>query len=74
MMYRWLSYGFFAAGVGFLGLAGYYYFAPAPASCLEVSETDQQISDCVAGQEKPVVFHFNNTSSKPIRILGLNTC
>jgi hypothetical protein len=74
MMYRWLSYGFFAAGVGFLGLAGYFYFALAAVSYLEVSETDKQISDCMPGKEIPVVFHFHNTSSKPIRILGLNTC
>ena len=74
MIYRLLSYVFFLGGVGLLGLAGYFYFAPAPAACLEIAETAMEMSNCVPGQKTPVVFHFHNSSSKPIRILGLNQC
>ena len=74
MIYRLLSYVFYGAGLVLLGLAGYFCFAPEPALCLEVAQADMEIADCVPGKKIPVVFHFNNSSTRPIRILGLVMC
>ena len=74
MISRLLSHVFFVLGVAMFGVAGYLYFAPAPASCLEVAESAKDVSDNIPGKKTPVVFHFHNSSSRPIRILGLNQC
>jgi hypothetical protein len=74
MICRWLSHVFVLAGLVLFGLAGYFYFAPAPDPCLDVAEQAMELSGCIPGQKTPVVFHFQNHSSRPIRVLGLVTC
>ena len=74
LMNRILSNVFLVAGVIFLGLAGYCYFAPAAGPSLQVAETSIDIGAPPAGRQTEVAVQLNNTSSKPMRILGLAEC
>ena len=71
---RWLPQFFFCVGIGFIAAAAYAYFAPVPGSALDVAETEIEISDGVAGQNREVVFRFDNRSGKPMRVVGLSGC
>jgi hypothetical protein len=73
-MCRLLSYGFLCAGVGLLGLAAYFYFAPAPGPNLEVGEAEIEVRDCPAKADTPVMFRLHNRSGRPMRVLGVGTC
>ena len=74
MIYRLLSCMFLLLGLGMIGFAGYLYFAANPGPRLELAQTDVEVADAVAAQETTVVYYYHNASSRPIRILGGNTC
>jgi hypothetical protein len=74
IMNRILSNLFFLAAVVFLGLAGWFCFAPAPGPSLKIADTDIDVGSFPAGRESEVAVHLTNTSSKPMRILGLAEC
>jgi hypothetical protein len=73
-MYRMLSNFFFLLGLVLFGLAGYFYFAPAAGPSLEIAATEINVADCRPGRQTEIAVELNNTSSKPLRILGLAEC
>ncbi|MBM4068362.1 MAG: hypothetical protein FJ271_05390 [Planctomycetes bacterium] len=74
MPYRLLSNLFLLGGIAFLGLAAYDYFAPPPESQLHVEQADLEFPDLPAGCDNTVVFHLDNRSGRPMRVLGLTGC
>jgi uncharacterized protein (DUF58 family) len=74
MSYRLVSNVFFAAGFLLLGLAAYFYFPQTPGAGLETGDTEIEVADCLAGADTPVVFHLENRSGAPMRVLGIGTC
>jgi uncharacterized protein (DUF58 family) len=73
-MDRILSNGFFLAAFALFGLAAYFYFAPGSGPSLEIAATEIDVADGLAGRESEVTVHVENTSRKPMRILGLAEC
>jgi hypothetical protein len=73
-MDRILSNGFFLAALMLFALAGYFYFAPASGPSLEVAATQIDVADGLAGRESQIAVHVENTSNRPMRILGLAEC
>jgi hypothetical protein len=73
-MYRALSNFFFLFSVVLFGLAAYAYFAPAAGPSLAVAATEIDVPDCAPGRETEVAVRMENTSGKPMRILGLAEC
>jgi hypothetical protein len=78
---RWLYHSFSFLGCALMVAAVYCYFWPPDAgvdaalpNLLEVAETDLELSDCVPGQKRTVVFRLDNRSGKPMRVLGLSEC
>ncbi len=75
MLFRVLSCGLIFAGVALLGVAGYGYFTePSPGPALVVPQTDIELSDCRAGEEKAFTISLQNNSRRPIKIVGLAWC
>ncbi len=56
-----------------LGVAGYSYFAPPPGPDLE-ADTDIEVTNCYAKEKRDVTIRLNNTSSQPMRVVGLTLC
>jgi hypothetical protein len=69
--FYWL---FCCLGCGLLLLAGYLYFAPPPGPALEVGATNLELTDCVAGEKRVVVYRLDNRSGRPMRVLGMPGC
>lgn len=74
MFYRLASNAFFLAGFALLGLAAYGYFSSPAEDLLEVAHPDLEIADLASGEKRTVVFHLENRSSEPLRVLGMATC
>jgi hypothetical protein len=75
MLFRAVSWGLIFAGVALLALAGYAYFTePPPVPALLVPQTDIELSDCRAGEEKAFSIPLQNNSRRPIKIVGLAWC
>jgi hypothetical protein len=74
MSWRLLSYVFVVAVVALLGLATRDYFAPGFQPALRVEQTQIQVGSLISGQERTVVFHLENQSRRPIRVLGIALC
>lgn len=56
-------------------MGGYDYFMSGPpVPQLELTESDIEVPDAVAGREITVAYAYHNASSRPIRILGGNNC
>lgn len=72
---RVLSSGLILAGVVLLGLAGYGYFTrSSEGPALVVPQTDIELSDVRAGEQTEFIVPVNNTSRRPIKIVGLSWC
>jgi hypothetical protein len=74
MLLRLLSAALVLVGLSLLGVAAWSYFAPPRGPALETPETDMELGQCTPGQETEVVFHLQNNSRRPIRVLGLAPC
>ena len=75
MFYRILSWGLILSGVILLGAAGYGYFTQTPPGpALVAPQTDIQLADCRAGEEKAFTVALENRSRRPIKIVGLAWC
>jgi hypothetical protein len=70
----WLIPALLVGGLCLLAFGAYMHFTPRHARGLEVAETDVEVLDCKAGEPRAIVFRFHNSSGKPIRILGIQTC
>jgi len=70
----WCYWFFCILGCGLMVLGGYFYFAPPPRASVEAAEADLELTDCVPGQTREVVFRLHNRSSGPIRILNVTGC
>jgi hypothetical protein len=71
---RLVSNAFLVAGLALLGLGVYFYSAPASGPLLQVAETDIEVPDLPPGIERTVLFHLDNASSEPLRVLGVMVC
>jgi hypothetical protein len=60
--------------VGLIGHAAYHYLtesARSPGEVLLIDSPDRDLGSQPSGLEIPVRFRLTNTSSHPIRVLGL---
>lgn len=67
----WLFFGF---SLVFLAVAGFLFLNLSSGPALEVTETDFEIKDLASGENRDIVLHLNNTSARPVRVLGLTVC
>jgi hypothetical protein len=72
--YLWLHRLCGLLAIGFLGAAAYCYFAPARGPALHVDETEIKLTDAQPNQKRDLVFHLDNRSGKPMRVLGVSWC
>ncbi len=86
MVWRLLSNVYFLVAIALSAAGLYVYFVrqEGPYSfigtpdrelpCLAIAEIELELSDCVAGEKRAVVFQLDNRSGKPMRVLGLTEC
>ncbi len=74
MFFRITSAVLVFGGLVLCGLAAWSYFAPPAGPDLAVAEPTIKLDDAIAGKETAVVFHLQNNSGRPIRVLGQVFC
>jgi hypothetical protein len=73
-MARIVSALFLLVGLAAVGSAAYLGFAPPAGPALVVPETEIHVPECTPGQAVGVMVRLENTSGRPIRVLGLVPC
>jgi uncharacterized protein (DUF58 family) len=73
MVFRGLASLLLLLGFALVIAGAYCFFDPRSAAPLNVA-TDIQIAACVVGEKRDIVVQIHNSSSRPIRILGLAEC
>lgn len=63
-------------GLGLLSWAAYDTFGPAEwgEPALDPGATEIEVSGCVVGEKRDIVFRLHNRSTHPVRVLGRTEC
>jgi hypothetical protein len=71
---QWLSWSLYATGLGLLGLAVYYYFAPPQGPKVAAADTDVEVAGLFPGRKSEVILRVVNHAAHPVRFLGMADC
>jgi hypothetical protein len=74
VIHRLIPSALLVAGVALFALVAYEYYAPGAGPALAVEQTDIEFSALLPEKETTVVFHLDNRSGRPLRVVGIAGC